>query len=305
MIYETKLRTAHQAGRLAQMRDPDVVTARPFWQYIHGETREPKPPRAEHLALDGKVWRHDDPIWQRIYPPNGWRCSCGVRRVSKAGQRRLGKDGPDPITGDLVEGPEGIAYGWGYQPGDTWERGLVPRELQQPLSLAQPELPLPVSPPLTELGRPVAAPELPDGKPAEYYVERFLQRFGADIRKGAMYRDKAGHAIVISDQLFRDGAGRWKVKKLGRHLQIERLAEAIFDPDEIWVDWVNHGDGIARLTRRFLRWDPQAAVYSSFEWTSVGWSGKTAFDPRTKKGAPRLSYLEDHRRGALLFRRGK
>ena len=82
MIYETKLRTAHQAGRLAQMRDPDVVKARPFWQYIHGETREPKPPRAEHLALDGKVWRLDDPIWQRIYPPNGWGCRCGVVALS-------------------------------------------------------------------------------------------------------------------------------------------------------------------------------------------------------------------------------
>jgi len=30
VIYQTNLRTAHQAGRLKQMRDPDVIKARPY-----------------------------------------------------------------------------------------------------------------------------------------------------------------------------------------------------------------------------------------------------------------------------------
>ncbi|WP_254446854.1 PBECR2 nuclease fold domain-containing protein, partial [Ruegeria sp. HKCCD8929] len=193
----------------------------------------------------------------------------------------------------------------GYQPGDTWERGLVPRELQKPLQLAEPELPLPVSPPLDQLGRPFASRQLPKGKEPDYYVQRFLQRFGADIGRGVVYRDRSGHAVVISDQLFRNAAGAWKVLKFGREVDIERLAEAIFDPDEIWVDWVVMPDGSRRLVRRYLRWHSETGSYSSFVWTSHIWQGLTSFAPRKRggKGKPDQSYLEKHRRGALAYRR--
>lgn len=318
VIYETNLRTAHQAGRLRQMRDPDVVARRPFWRYVHAETRAPKVPRAEHLAWDGMVFRHDDPIWKRIYPPNGWKCSCGVVTLSAAGLKRLGKEGPDaaprlkmrrvqdPTTGDWVRVPEGIDFGWGHQPGDTWERGLVPRELQKPLALAEPDLPLPVSPSLDELGRPFASPELPAGKEVDYYVDRFLVKFGAAIGRGVMYRDQAGQAVLISDALFRNMDGQWKAMKRGRAVQMERLAEAIFDPDEIWVDWGAARDGARRLVRRYIRWDPELAAFGIFEWSPRGWSGLTSFDPRRgRSNKPRRGYLENHRRGALIYRRGE
>lgn len=318
VIYDTNLRMAHQAGRLKQMRHPDVVKMRPFWRYIHAEIRQPKEPREEHLAWDGMVFRHDDPIWERIYPPNGWKCSCGVATVSRAGLKRLGKDGPDtppelkmrkvkdPSTGEWVEVPEGIDFGFGYQPGDTWERGLVPRELQKPLSLAEPELPLPVSPSLDELGRPFASAELPAGKEPEFYVARFLSRFGASVDRGTMFRDRAGHAVVISDQLFRNAAGEWKAMKRDRAVQVERFAEALFDPDEIWVDWGVDSQGRYRLVRRYLRWDPALAAFALFEWSGSGWTGLTLFDPRKgRANRPRLEYLERARRGALLFRRGE
>jgi hypothetical protein len=318
VIYETNLRTAHQAGRLKQMRDPDVIKARPFWQYVHAETREPKMPRHEHLAWDGMVFRHDDPIWKIIYAPNGWKCSCGVITLSAAGMKRLGKTEPDkapklkmrnvkdPTTGEWVKVPEGVDFGWGYQPGDTWERGLVPRELQKPLAFADPELPLPVSPSLDEVGRPFTAPKLPDGKSPDYYVSRFLQRFGAAIGKGVMHRDPAGQAVLISDDLFRNADGQWKALKRGRGPQMERLAEALFDPDEIWVDWAMAPDGTLRLARNYIRWDPDLAAFTIFQWTMRGWSGLTSFDPRAGKlQKPSRTYLEKQRRGALMYRRGE
>ncbi|WP_299773170.1 DUF935 family protein [uncultured Tateyamaria sp.] len=316
VIYDTNLRAAHQAGRLKQMRDPDVVKQRPYWLYVHAETREPKQPRDEHLAWDGKVFRHDDPIWRWLYPPNGWKCSCGVRAISSAGLRRLGKDTPDtpptlkmrkvqdPVTREQVDVPKGIDFGWGYQPGDTWERGIVPRELQKPLSLTQPDLPLPVSPPLSDLGRPYSAPVLPEGRDEEFYVQRFLQRFGADIGRGVVHRDKAGQAVVISEQLFRNADGAWKALKRSRAVQMERLAETVFDPDEIWVDWETERSGYVRLVRRYLRWEPDLAGISSFIWSSSGWHGLTSFDPRAgKRLKPSRTYLEKNRRGALIYRR--
>ena len=181
----------------------------------------------------------------------------------------------------------------------------MPRELQKPLALAQPELPLPVSPPLSELSRPFTAPELQSGRDPEFYVSRFLQRFGASIDTGVMHRDKAGQAILISDDLFRNADGRWKITKFGRAEQAERLAEAIFDPDEIWVDWEIHPTtGDAVIVRRYLRWDPDLSAFSVFEWSRRGWYGRTAFPPaRGKRNKPDQKYLEARRRGALLYRR--
>ena len=121
-----------------------------------------------------------------------------------------------------------------------------------------------------------------------------------------LYRDQAGQAVLVSDALFRNIDGSWKAMKRGRGVQMERLAEAIFDPDEIWVDWGEDQDGKLRLVRRYLRWDPGLAAFSVFEWSPAGWSGLTAFDPRRgKSNKPRRSYLENHRRGALLYRRGE
>lgn len=317
VIWETNLRTSYMAGRLAQMRDPEVLKARPFWRYVHGETREPKQPRAEHLAWDGKIFAADDPIWQVIYPPNGWRCSCGVQSISHAMMRRLGKDGPDPApalkmrkiedpkTGELIDYPEGIDFGWAYQPGDTWERGLVPRMLQEPLPTDQPGFPVP-DVKLKTLSRPFVAGELPAGKPDEFYVEAFLGRFGAAIGRGVLFRDKAGQAVLISDQLMRNAAGAWKVGKRERAIQMERLAEAIFDPDEIWLDWAQEQSGAWRLVRRYLRYDPDLAGIAAFHWSHAGWWGDTAFASYAgKKPKPSATYLEGQRHGALLYRRRK
>ncbi len=72
VIYSTNVRTAYQAGRYRQMTDPDVLKARPFWQYRHGHSQEP---RQLHLSWDGMVLAADDPWWQTHYPPNGWGCT--------------------------------------------------------------------------------------------------------------------------------------------------------------------------------------------------------------------------------------
>lgn len=39
--------------------------------------------RPEHAVLDGIIRPVDDPIWNIIFPPNGWNCRCIVRRINK------------------------------------------------------------------------------------------------------------------------------------------------------------------------------------------------------------------------------
>lgn len=131
LIFETNLRTAYAAGRWEQMRDPDVMRLRPYWQYRHGDSIVPRP---EHLALDGLVLPADDPFWRTHYPPNGWGCKCKVVTLSKRDLAKMGKSGPDtapeikyydwtnPRTGETISVPEGVDPGWDYAPGEKkWE----------------------------------------------------------------------------------------------------------------------------------------------------------------------------------------
>jgi hypothetical protein len=336
VIYDTNVRTSYMAGRLKQMRDPDVVRLRPYWQYRHADLREPKTPRLQHKAWDRIVLRHDDPWWTKHYPPNGWGCTCGVRPLSRREMLREQEkrgltdideapaDNPrrvkDPLTSETVKVPEGVALGWDHQPGDAWERGLVPPELQQPLepSTTSPRKAAPVLPSITTIAKPLVTPIAPAGLPAEDYLDGFLLPFGARRGPGGgvLFRDVAGHAVPISEDLFRDTAGNLKIMKYGqgRERHLPRLGEALRDPDEVWVDWVadkrpGQPAGASRLVRNYLRFDPLGGALAVFAYAAgFGWAGSTIFPPKLdKRGETKPvaleEYLNDVRTGALLYRR--
>ncbi|MDX5595308.1 PBECR2 nuclease fold domain-containing protein [Pseudovibrio sp. SPO723] len=334
VIYETNLKTAYAAGRYKQMREPATLKVFPYWQYVHAHERVPVQARASHKAWDGLILPATDPWWDVYYPPNDWLCSCGVRPISKAQLKRLGKQAPDqspaitkiitrdPATGEMIEYPKDVGMGWGYAPGQTWSDVLVPRELQKPLR-PKPALPDLISdatgsikttrikpkpePDLPKLGE-IAAPapkleRMPPDLSEREYVDAFLSPFGAKQGKPKLVRDKAGHVLVVSEALFKSATGAWKVKKFGREAYMTYLAATLSDPDEIWVDWSTGELGEIILVRRYLRYFEDAAGFISFSYTRKGWEGQTAFTPVNGTGNPRPKYLENHRSGALLYRR--
>lgn len=316
-IYETNLKNARAAGRWAQMRDPEMMRLRPYWRYVHGDLREPLVPREEHEALDGLVLRADDPIWLKIYPPNGWWCSCGVRALSEAGLRRLGKDGPDeapalktrkvldPATDERVDVPEGIDLGWDYAPGASWHGQVVPRELQTPL-LLDPDLPRPDSlPPIEELSKPLTSEVLGPDLTEEEYMTAFLSRFGASVgtQGGAVWRDVTGTAVPISDDLFRRANGSLKALKRGRAPYMARMAEAMMDPDEVWLQWAFSAKGPPRLFRLYLRYDAEASAVLVHNWGRGAWQGSTTYTTDGPTPRDRIAHIEAQRQGALLYRR--
>jgi SPP1 gp7 family putative phage head morphogenesis protein len=98
-IFRTNIQTAYGVGRYRQMQQ--AVAERPFWQYSAVNDSRTRP---THAAMDGKVFRHDDPFWDTWYPPNGFRCRCGVVTLSEEElhEQGLSVEERDP-TGRLVE----------------------------------------------------------------------------------------------------------------------------------------------------------------------------------------------------------
>jgi len=61
-------------NRMAGMKD-----IYPSWQY---RTRSDGHVRDAHSALHNKIFAASDPVWDQIYPPNGWNCRCWVDPVT-------------------------------------------------------------------------------------------------------------------------------------------------------------------------------------------------------------------------------
>lgn len=295
VIYDTNLRTAYQAGRFKQLSDPDLLASRPYWRYQHSDLVQH--PREEHLALDGLVLRHDDPFWQTWFPPNGWGCRCSVHAESERTLRRLGKDGPDQApqieietrtvgargpSPRIVEVPKGIDPGWDYTPGRSWMRSQTP-----PLADFDELLPSSTvaAAPADALPAPRPAPVsrvMPDDLPPTQYVEAFLAEFGiAEGERKAIFEDVTGELLVISDDLFRAFDGTLKIGKRDRARYVRLYADTIKAPDEVWVDFAEHG-GREVLRRRYIaRWalaESAVNALAVFEVGPAGWVGVTAFD---------------------------
>lgn len=80
LIFRTNIQTAYNVGHYEQMTDPGVVKLRPYWQYDAVNDDHTRP---SHLAMDKKVYPADHPVWNTWFPPNGFRCRCTVRTLSK------------------------------------------------------------------------------------------------------------------------------------------------------------------------------------------------------------------------------
>ncbi len=130
-IFDVNMRVSHAAGHWA-MFERNKAT-RPFLRYVHIDPHLHQPnSRPHHARLHNLVLPVDHPFWQTFAPPNGWGCRCTLQQLSQRDVDRLIAQGeelqfePPPIdtrawtnrrTGEVVNVPDGIDPGWGYNPG--------------------------------------------------------------------------------------------------------------------------------------------------------------------------------------------
>ncbi|MFW9274337.1 phage minor head protein [Glaesserella parasuis] len=84
-IYRTNMQQAYSAARY--QRYMDNLDNRPYWQYSAVGDKRTRP---AHQALNGKIYRYDDPFWATFYPPNGFNCRCTVIALSERDLKRKG-----------------------------------------------------------------------------------------------------------------------------------------------------------------------------------------------------------------------
>jgi len=145
VIFDTNMRSAHMAGRWAQLQAGKE--RRPYLQYrTAGDARV----RPQHRAWDGLIYPVDDSFWETHYPPNGWGCRCTIRAYAQADldQKSLQVAPPfDMKTREVItrdgeikdKVPIGIDPGWDHNVGASWispelalgqKLARLPRELQ-------------------------------------------------------------------------------------------------------------------------------------------------------------------------------
>ncbi len=71
--YQSAVNCAESASTFRRLKSKTKLF--PYWEY---KTAGDDKVREEHAALAGTILRHDDPLWDSIYPPNGWKCRCYV-----------------------------------------------------------------------------------------------------------------------------------------------------------------------------------------------------------------------------------
>lgn len=138
-ILRTNKITAYHAARYAQQMEN--VDEQPYWRYVAVKDSRT---RTSHLALHGKIYRADDPIWQTMYPPNDWGCRCRVEALSEYAVQNRGYTisssqgeieteeavaGIDKETGEEIrttvtkiktdQGEMKVGAGWNYNVGSA------------------------------------------------------------------------------------------------------------------------------------------------------------------------------------------
>jgi SPP1 gp7 family putative phage head morphogenesis protein len=326
-IFDTNMQSAYSAGRYQAFLAN--AANRPYWMYVAVMDRRTRP---AHAALNGRTFRYDDAIWTTSYPPNGFRCRCAVRALDGedlttrgiALSSSAGKLSDVEVpTSRKPDAPKATVTRFEYAPGkffapdpgfnfNTGAAGLKPFT-PPPLD----SLPRTFAPgvALPDLAKPLAVPTsamFAPGLPPVDYARAFLNKFGADVGHGVVFKDVAGASLAIDEALFQDSAGNWKADKDGRGPFMGLLADAVKAPDEIWLRWEESRDrpGAWLLKRRYIRSFEIAGDsglqhgVSIFELGKDGWTGSSALMANASRNAEaRRRYIEKQRDGFLLYQK--
>ena len=316
VIYETNLSVAYSAARDAQMRDPDVLKAFPYWRYRHDPAR--KEPRPEHVAWDNLTLRANDPWWDTHDPPKEYGCHCWKEVVSQeefdAGTTgdtpTLKTQAPDdgtyewtnPSTSQTRTIPNGVGPGWDYSPGKTaWGQQLSDDAMEgwKKQGAAAWE-------------RLTPGDAVSEGRPAEIPIDETVAKTSRVVNTEAELATMIRGVIGGEEKTFSYQRGNFtdvvhvNASTLARHVDparsefVELLPELLATPFEIWLSFEQHkGTGQTVLRERFIK----GAKIGKEGYLMVCQANRGLMESWTFLPARNLAYLQKQRVGRLIWKR--
>lgn len=300
MIYQTNVSTAYQAGRYKQMLSPAVVKERPYHQYVHGGSKDPRP---DHLAYDGLVLPYDDPFWKTHRPKNGWGCKCSIRTLSKGDLKRIGKEAPDVSPTIEIDKSTGIAKGldkgWDYDPAFTaWGQPLSDSAMATWRTQGH-----------------KAWESLTPGNWETEGLKKILP-FKATVTKRLAnattigeFEGKLKGVLNGVEKVFKlpnDSRILVNAKSLSQHVDLNRsgyasyIPELLENPDEIWMSFQRHkGTGKILLRQRIVK---ALEIEKGRYLLMVAQSQGGMFEAWTIIPTKRPGYINGQRHGKLVWK---
>jgi len=289
----TNVLTAYSVGRYKQMQAPAVLKARPFWEYLAVIDSQTRP---THAALDGKVFAASDPIWDSIYPPNGFLCRCTVRTRS---QSDLDRDGTKVEKGSDVLGKMAEVDGKSVvvQPDKGWNSNVAKAHWGDELVRQQkavagspsmvggssPSGSLPAVPPDTEDYQRIDADTVKDAWQTAFR------------RRQLALSDATGKPVLLNDRLA-DYLDKKDVdRKRARHLAAVR--PTIERPAEVWMLPMRYQDGRVVLRKHYLKRFADKEMLVVVQADAGVWTGFNVL-PMNK-----LKEFNKRRRGIRIYER--
>lgn len=247
--YETAVLAAESASNYHRLMAKKKLF--PFWKYVTaGDDRV----RKEHRALDGVILGCDDPLWKKIYPPNGWKCRCRVAPLMR--HEAAGVD-PGEMRRrvseyfDTAEWKAASAQGWDTNRSETAQ--VFTKDQQYIRKFP---------------GK--AAKSLLQLYPQDYGLESLNKRIAASVTPRPVYAGAADSWYdahqVLEDYMGRRVSLRRKVFNFhttGAHSYrvpyLDCVTEALKDPDEVWLN--NYSKGTGEFTNlNFIKFYDDSAV---------------------------------------------
>lgn len=315
VIFDTNMRTAYAAGNYKQMTEKAVLKERPFWRYIGGLSRNPRP---LHLKWSGTVLPADDPWWDTHYPPNDWGCKCEVVSQTQEEIDSLEKGGMKISTERPSDGtyqwtdkkgnthaiPNGIGPGWAYNPGKTAWGETLSEDVMSGWKAQGAKAWERLTPGSWESYNQGARVTIDDAAASvDYTIQKTIEGMESAARKVL-----GGEEKVFS---FQSGEFRYdtlvNAKTLARHIDPNRapyipfIHEVMMDPFEVWLSFEQHkGTGQVVLKQRIIKAintgekEGILIVANAIKGFMESWT----FIPTDK-----MSYLNKQRIGKLIWKR--
>ena len=295
--YDTAFNSALSTSRYRQMLK--LTKGAPYWEYV---TARDERVRETHRGLDGVILRFDDERWQKIYPPNGWRCRCVVSSLTRNQAKGVNiKEMQERVDAyfETADWQKADAQGWGvnraligevFTANQFYIRKFKDKAAKYLRGLYYNDYGL------ESFGKRLAQAEQIlkeyEGDPAEWF----------EIHK--TLKDYLGRQVVMPEKVFKRHIKGHYANEIERRPQLLGcIEEVLSSPDEVWLNDYTKEDDFRNLC--FIKFYKEKVINVVCEITDdLEYNITTWFEIKQKPKQKQHNFTERKKDTRWRYRRG-